>query len=831
MDQNYRRDRDNRDNRNHRNYNGNYGRYPSQSPEYRQHNRQHFSPYSRDGRRDFNRRDQYHHSPQQKSPENAKKPFKTFEPGHHRKREIVAKKFANLSEREEIIRRINSLIVRLGDKSSSSLSENVEALVSLSEAELENSMEEFLETIVKCVKGLPHKATAYASLCAVLSIRKSSFSSRLLLKMARELEDSLKNFKYLDSRSLLKFTVLLVNFGVVSSSSLLQLLDNMVEAANYNEEHSISRRDCLVYLVLSSFHWFERPRLDVRGEEWKGLWNKLNEYFTKRNDEKETPSIVESIKDSFKTDYIIQLWKEIEGRSGKEGEESLDKLEMEGFHLKFADQLKDLKEENFPLTLFDSKSIPLAPNSNKSIVFPYCRAPLNLFEEYLDEEEPKMEFYKRNHLEILIIDVLNNFVSDPKEAIKLILSFSNGVLYDRLIVETLFSQLFLLPQTPFVEVYYSVLIQEICNQHTSFPQILATAIDASFEKIEKLDVECIDRFAHWFAHHLSNFDYKWIWSSWDFVLDEKEESIRVFFIKQTLEKMIRLSYHDRVKKSLPEEFHIYLPSIVAAKFRYDEGEKSEDANHLYERVRLKEDSEELKTVLSGEQFSKYSEIERLQLLAQSIFKFGSKSFSHVMNSLERYLPLLTSLVSTKEDQIALLEEAASIWETSDLNLFILIERMMTFRLIDGTSVADWIFSKPAMFTKAVTWEIMRSVISKSIHIAESLRNDIKLVGEDEKRAEERTKLQNSLDSIIRDQREMFIIIFQRFSITLRDHITQSEEGKENTFWFHCTLGHYTEIARRYYDHLSLFLPMLETILLSEHVDERIRRVFLEMKKV
>ena len=27
-------------------------------------------------------------------------------------------------------------------------------------------------------------------------------------------------------------------------------------------------------------------------------------------------------------------------------------------------------------------------------------------------------------------------------------------------------------------------------------------------------VECVDRFLSWFAFHLSNFDFKWLWAEW-----------------------------------------------------------------------------------------------------------------------------------------------------------------------------------------------------------------------------------------------------------------------------------------------------------------------------
>jgi hypothetical protein len=43
---------------------------------------------------------------------------------------------------------------------------------------------------------------------------------------------------------------------------------------------------------------------------------------------------------------------------------------------------------------------------------------------------------------------------------------------------------------------------------------LALAMEMIFERLDTMDAECLDRYCEWFAHFLSNFDYKWTWSSW-----------------------------------------------------------------------------------------------------------------------------------------------------------------------------------------------------------------------------------------------------------------------------------------------------------------------------
>jgi hypothetical protein len=57
----------------------------------------------------------------------------------------------------------------------------------------------------------------------------------------------------------------------------------------------------------------------------------------------------------------------------------------------------------------------------------------------------------------------------------------------------------------------------------------------------------------------------------DYILSNKEETPRVYFIKEAIEKCIRLSYFERIQKTLPEDFQSFLPNKPAPNFKYDSG--------------------------------------------------------------------------------------------------------------------------------------------------------------------------------------------------------------------------------------------------------------------
>ena len=76
--------------------------------------------------------------------------------------------------------------------------------------------------------------------------------------------------------------------------------------------------------------------------------------------------------------------------------------------------------------------------------------------------------------------------------------------------------MFLLPRPPFPPVYYYALITDLCK---ASPSTVGPAVGKSIRKLYKflgegLDVEVSRRFVEWFAIHMSNFAFNWVWKEW-----------------------------------------------------------------------------------------------------------------------------------------------------------------------------------------------------------------------------------------------------------------------------------------------------------------------------
>lgn len=77
--------------------------------------------------------------------------------------------------------------------------------------------------------------------------------------------------------------------------------------------------------------------------------------------------------------------------------------------------------------------------------------------------------------------------------------------------------MFALPKSPLVFIYYGSVITELCKLS---PNTVAPPVGRAVRRLygmmgtEGLDCEIARRAADWFAVHLSNFGFQWMWKEW-----------------------------------------------------------------------------------------------------------------------------------------------------------------------------------------------------------------------------------------------------------------------------------------------------------------------------
>lgn len=105
---------------------------------------------------------------------------------------------------------------------------------------------------------------------------------------------------------------------------------------------------------------------------------------------------------------------------------------------------------------------------------------------------------------------------------------------------------------------------------------MAQAVELLFDRLDSMNVACVDRFASWFAYHLSNFQFRWTWEDWSQCLSVDPLQPKPKFVRETLHKCMRLSYHQRVIELAPETFKPLMPEMPTPfnKYTTEEGELS-----------------------------------------------------------------------------------------------------------------------------------------------------------------------------------------------------------------------------------------------------------------
>ena len=108
------------------------------------------------------------------------------------------------------------------------------------------------------------------------------------------------------------------------------------------------------------------------------------------------------------------------------------------------------------------------------------------------------------------------------------------------------------------------------------------------------------------------------------------------------------------------------------------------------------------------------------IAVQSLLHIGSRSFSHFLNAIERYLVVLRSLAGSPEAKADILQAAAEFWERNRQMVRIVFDKLMQYQIVDPTDVIGWAFSPRAqveeggaIYVDAFRWEIIEGALDKA----------------------------------------------------------------------------------------------------------------------
>ncbi|XP_038114809.1 nuclear cap-binding protein subunit 1 [Culex quinquefasciatus] len=787
-----------------------------------------------------------------------------------------SRKRRRVSENQEMEERLEALILRVGENSTSSLESNLEGLVSVLESDLGNFRNKILRILSECPIKMPEKCTIYSTMVGLMNAKNYNFGGEFVDHMVKAFKENLKQCKWDAARYALRFLADLVNCHVISTNSLLQLLDNMVDAANEDSVPQV-RRDWYVFAVLSTLPWVGRELYEKKESALENLLVRIEVFLNKRTKKHHNSLRVWSVDAPHpQEEYLDCLWAQIR----KLRQDNWAEKHIPRPYLAFDSVLCEALQHNLPVIH--------PPPHQDSFEYPMPWVVYRMF-DYTDCPAgpilPGAHSIERFLIEEHLHSIIETHHWERKDcaAHLLNLSYKDKIPLEYCIVEVIFAELFHMPTPRYLEICYGSILIELCKlQPSKMPQVLAQATEILFMRIDSMNTSCFDRFANWFSYHLSNFQFRWSWDDWDSCLLLEMEHPRPKFIQEVLLKCLRFSFHDRFKEMMPETYTKLIPKPPIPTYKYTmEGAASlpgtSAAHKLVVAIRQKCTPEdvlnELKDLPNPRETSENDMVEstfnplKIDVFVQTLLNLGSKSFSHTFAAISKFHLVFKALAETEEAQICILHNVFELWTDHQQMLVVIVDKLLKTQIVECSAVATWVFSKEMVgeFTKMYLWEILHLTIKKMNQHVTKLSKELsdakdrldrnaesssseseaeagaegaggpaprrrkKTTGDDaDKPTEEQVeRMEEKLEAAYVDQKRLFLIIFQRFIMILSEHLVKCDtDGRDyDTDWYRWTVGRLQQVFMLHHEQVQKYSSTLESLLFTSDIDPHILDVF------
>ncbi|XP_052011099.1 nuclear cap-binding protein subunit 1-like [Xyrauchen texanus] len=767
------------------------------------------------------------------------------------------------SEPIEIEDRLESLICRVGEKSTSSLESNLEGLAGVLEADLPNYKSKILRILCSVARLLPEKLTVYSTLAGLLNARNYNFGGEFVEAMIRQLKETLKSNLYSEALYLVRFLSDLVNCHVIAAPSMVAMFENFVSVTQEEDIPQV-RSDWYVYAVLSSLPWVGKELYEKKDVEMDRLLNQIEGYL-KRRQKTHVPmlQVWTAEKPHPQEEYLDCLWAQVQ----KLKKDRWQERHILRPYIAFDSVLCEALQHNLP---------PFTPPAHSDdAIYPMPRVVFRMF-DYTDAPEgpvmPGSHSVERFVIEENLHCIINSHWKERKTCAAQLLSYpgKNKIPLNYHIVEVIFGGLFKLPTAPHIDVMYTALLIELCKlQPGSLPQVLAQATEMMYMRLDTMNTICADRLINWFSHHLSNFQFRWSWDDWADCLTQDIENPKPKFVKEVLEKCMRLSYHHRIVDIVLPSFSALIPAEPVCHYKYTEESSSSlpgfaMANTVANAIKNRASNEEILTVLKdvpnpnqdddddeGDSFNPL----KIDVFLQTLLHLAAKSLSHSFSALAKFHEVLKNLTESDEGKLHILRVLYDFWKGHPQMIYVLVDKFIRTQIVDCAAVANWIFS-PEMahdFTRFYVWEILHSTIRKMNKHVQKIQKeldeakeklekqhnkkqrdsgdeeDMEKNSEDEEGQleEQIERLQEKVESAQSEQKNLFLVIFQRFIMLLTEHLVRCETSSIdiNTSWYKNCIERLQQIFLMYHVIIQQYMGTLENLLFTAELDHHILAVY------
>jgi len=326
----------------------------------------------------------------------------------------------------------------------------------------------------------------------------------------------------------------------------------------------------------------------------------------------------------------------------------------------------------------------------------------------------------------------------------------------------------------------------------------------------------------WFAQHLSNFNFAWPWSSWASCLSLDDDAPKKIFVREVLEREVRLSYWDRIKQTVTQNFEPVMPKQPTPVFAYDKAVASaQDADYVkfapaaVEKLRDRVNGTMLLEWLDSQVAPVVGAQGRLKLLWPCMLNNSAKSFSHVIALLDRYRELLRTLAADSGAAQAILVQGISdFWRNSPLHMVVIVDKMVTSHTLSAGPVVTWIFTQTQHPRhRQFLWEMLHNTLEKSVLRAA-------------KAAKQNASSSNESKEVVaagtqKELQDLFVLTFQHFQRSLSERL-QTDQDEMSHAYSHLA-SRLVQFGRMFHKDISPFFTQITKVFAD--ADERISYLF------
>jgi len=708
-----------------------------------------------------------------------------------------------------------------------------------------------LDIIFKCVLALPTKTPIYATLISLMNVSQPEIGKEVLRRVHDEIGVSLKRNESYNLKFLTRFLCELANSNVVNVDCIFDMFELFL-----SEDTSVpqGRRDFFLVLVMGSIPFCGNLLQSSNSKRLASLFDILGVKTANRNKEMNLCVSIFTNNESEPVSVINWLYDALSDQAKQKW--SVMPVVYAPWNY-FKENLSAVEPHNWITVIGTDKSgsgFELPPIDSKD-VYPVYHCQFRLLEKEVHAlwKERNLSDLERYIISDYVTDLIHFFSDTPKDCVHHILKIPVQPKIDNvldIITETIFFQLLTIPQAEYPRSYYSLLLIELCKASSEYmPGILSKCVLLIYDRLEYLDVECYHIFIDWFASYLSNFDFKWIWTQWKSPKTPTQQN----FISQLLIKCIRLSYYEKIDRTVPTELSQFLPPKSRPDFKYLKGSSVigyKAAQQMYVRLKKEETSEQIISWIEspeGATINEQSQIVITDIIVSCILQVSVKGLSSLYAIVTKYLPLLKKFITNLETEKQAVLSISEFWQSNTQNIVIAVQKFQSSQILTAQAIAEWLFM-PANFrhyNQQWIWEILSYATAKTVSEVKLLHNTVSSLEDAINRStateEEKLQYKEASDKYaieIKKQKDLFLVIFESFETVLKDNINLykklhfkktdddiSEEDDNdrtdlkneylNSLWITITLGQFKSIGRKYFRDLHGLCSKTFDILFSD----------------